>query len=1619
MIPEPVLDGRRVESLVAELHRYAPHYTPDLNLTDEQSPGPALMRIFAHLAETVLVRLGRTPHKHFVAFLDRLGISLLPARPARAAVTFRLATGLNTAVEVPAGARVTAAGADDDIPFETTGGLIAIPAALTTAFGADPAHDTIYAPPPGFLAQEIRPPSELSYTVQSFAMSGAKRLQLDHVTDLTPGSFLRIGGTARAVVGKLADGNIVTLKDPLDADVEAQTVVTPIRDFEVFDGIDLQEHVLYLGHADLFTVKQEVAITLDVRLTDDPAAAPLTPLGVTWQFWTKVEDDSPDSEEHWHDLTLGSDTTAGFSSNGLIVLTKPKDLEIKEREVGGVKSRWIRAKLVGKLPADGGALPEIDTIEIAVTSVQSDPDEEPGIPADQGFHNATPLDVGVNPDVGFFPFGLEPRQFDQFYVASKEAFSKREATVTLTFKLDLQTLARPAAVMTKTGPRAYSIGLRRRLYELAFPGGQWQLFGAPGTDLPKGAGFFPVEDAVPCAVTDSNGDLIFVFVKTEDTFAADSATRANKIWVHHHRSDGSGRQWVDLDAPGTGPKQIKLNPAAVVLPAGSSVFARVFVVGGDDKLYSLDISSAPASIGGWQVHNAPAGEPWKSSPFAVMEGPDTLVFITGSDGRVHRLALTGGTSAWTPLVPSAATFTAVSRPFAQTVGASPDAKVFVFGRDAAGNGKLFECDTRDGNAGLFPWDDLGWRGPNVDVSADSDSEAYAPSGFLENASAPAVADEGKHIFVRGADNRLYERLDAEITLGSGEWMDRTRLGDPLLRDSPAVCVDSGQTGAVTRAVIHVVSASGRNSLVTWEFEAIYGGVAGGAGQQAVLISATASAVDDAYTGQLMRVTDNAADDESSNVTAYDGGRRLARLQTGLTFFPFIVGGAAYDCLVGVQVIGTVENGTADLFALHSPVGDGRIARLIFLRLAGNFVSPAFHSRHTGVVSIGLVPAPGVPFALYAELVPVQVEFLSADDASTVPALSWEYWNGHGWLSLAVADGTRNLLADGDAVFEVPKSIESTEVAGQENFWIRARLVGGDYGRETFSVDKNGKVISEKSTLRPPKVRSLRIRYQSPPVPPGTCLTFNNLDYLDQTAACQLGGARFRPFEPLERYPDRSLTFYLGFDKPFKTGPVRLLVDAAEREFDESRPPELDWRFRKDRQWKELDAEDGTVALNRQGLLTLSASEELTRETRFGQPLYWIRGSLRTDRGSAGADYRPLLRGIFLNTVWAVQGATITEEIVGSSDGEPNQLHKLMHADVLDGEDVRVREALSAEEQERIEREDGKDAVVAREDLGGTWVRWRETLALFDAGKDDRVYLIDRAAGRLQFGDGIHGRIPPAGIDNIRAFRYRTGGGAIGNVPAGKIEALGTAVAGVESVFNPTSAGGGSDKATTEDMLKIGPRRISHRDRAVSAEDFEELAQEASRQVAKVRCLGVTNLARLGVGLPDPCDETQRHQALPALGWVSLIVVPDSPDPHPCPSLELRRAVKDFLRRRAPSVLAASDRIVVRPPDYVVVGVKADLYVTSLEQAAAVETQARKALETFLHPLRGGADGTGWEFGRPLWKSDVFAVLERIDLIDRVENLEFKFRGRTDPDRVVIGPNELIASGQHQLAIKKA
>jgi hypothetical protein len=146
------------------------------------------------------------------------------------------------------------------------------------------------------------------------------------------------------------------------------------------------------------------------------------------------------------------------------------------------------------------------------------------------------------------------------------------------------------------------------------------------------------------------------------------------------------------------------------------------------------------------------------------------------------------------------------------------------------------------------------------------------------------------------------------------------------------------------------------------------------------------------------------------------------------------------------------------------------------------------------------------------------------------------------------------------------------------------------------------------------------------------------------------------------------------------------------------------------------------------------------------------------------------------------------------------------------------------------------------------------------------------------------------------------------------------------------------------------------------------------------------------------------------------IVPDSQDAQPVPSLQLRRAVQRYLSDRADVTVVDQEHIVIGPPEYVPVTVEATVFAKSLDLVAIAEQQVKKQLEDFLHPLKGGPDQEGWEFGRDLAASDLYALLEAIDEVDHVGPLRL-FSGETAGDeQIVVGADELIASGSHRITM---
>ncbi len=119
--------------------------------------------------------------------------------------------------------------------------------------------------------------------------------------------------------------------------------------------------------------------------------------------------------------------------------------------------------------------------------------------------------------------------------------------------------------------------------------------------------------------------------------------------------------------------------------------------------------------------------------------------------------------------------------------------------------------------------------------------------------------------------------------------------------------------------------------------------------------------------------------------------------------------------------------------------------------------------------------------------------------------------------------------------------------------------------------------------------------------------------------------------------------------------------------------------------------------------------------------------------------------------------------------------------------------------------------------------WPAAEDLYGCGPEDRAFRLDGTAGRIFFGDGVHGGIPPAGTENLRvAGLALTRGGAsnlrpgqIGPPPEGAYAALG--------VRQLTEARGGRD----EETHAARKRRCAGADRAglraVTAGDYERLA----------------------------------------------------------------------------------------------------------------------------------------------------------------------------------------------------
>lgn len=185
-------------------------------------------------------------------------------------------------------------------------------------------------------------------------------------------------------------------------------------------------------------------------------------------------------------------------------------------------------------------------------------------------------------------------------------------------------------------------------------------------------------------------------------------------------------------------------------------------------------------------------------------------------------------------------------------------------------------------------------------------------------------------------------------------------------------------------------------------------------------------------------------------------------------------------------------------------------------------------------------------------------------------------------------------------------------------------------------------------------------------------------------------------------------------------------------------------------------------------------------------------------------------GNYIYSVTAVQGYTVHNEILGSSNGTKDQRFTLGYTPVIYS----------------------SIAVLVNE--GNGFEPWTRVESFLDSGSLDKHYKVemtDRDEAVIVFGNGITGKIPNKSANGL-IVSYRVGGGSQGNVGVNKITLLDTNVSRVDSTFNPeVPFEKGYDKETIDEIKVNAPNSFRNKWACLDEGDYADRVKELFPQVA--------------------------------------------------------------------------------------------------------------------------------------------------------------------------------------------
>jgi uncharacterized phage protein gp47/JayE len=391
------------------------------------------------------------------------------------------------------------------------------------------------------------------------------------------------------------------------------------------------------------------------------------------------------------------------------------------------------------------------------------------------------------------------------------------------------------------------------------------------------------------------------------------------------------------------------------------------------------------------------------------------------------------------------------------------------------------------------------------------------------------------------------------------------------------------------------------------------------------------------------------------------------------------------------------------------------------------------------------------------------------------------------------------------------------------------------------------------------------------------------------------------------------------------------------------------------EWHRLDMDDDTNtgggSFGANGNIDFVVPQDQARKWEAievdGVTAFWLRYRVIT---VDPAPVAPVVDRLYWNKrnnyvlVSATQGLTASDEVLGSSDGTASQSFGLDQSNVIDG------------------------TVVVSVD-GSTWTEVIDFLSSTSVDEHYTVEIDSDGIGSVVFGDGVNGKIPPAGSSNVTAT-YRYGANLDGNVGANTITVNRSGLGNVGKVTNPRGAIGWVERrgATPEDRERLkleGPASLRVQRRAVTGSDAEYLATQfktADRRAPFVRAKAIEE----GYGVKT----------------IKLVTVgPAGAATDPDDRAELETYFNGDSDTGESGVVVANQRIFAR--DYTAVTINVDVTVTGTR----VNTEeVKNAIRGLLSPVALADDRLSyrWAFGETVTVTSIIRAILGVPGVKDVE-----------------------------------